>query len=310
MTARLLRWLTLVELCVMAAWALGLYRVANWPLGWSIVAAACIPLLTHGWIIGLQSIAGAWWRRRTAADGGGAWNAIRAWLVESWISLRTFRVDVPWRAGQALPQGDDPARIPVLLVHGHLCNRGVWRSMAGWLAERGHAIEALDMEPPFADIDRYAPQIEAAAARLLNRTGAPTLAVIGHSLGTMAIRAWARQYGHGPIAAFVSLGGPHQGTWIAKFAHTAGAVQLRPASQWIADLAASETTQFRRLTTVILSLHDNVIMPQVTQTLPDARTIVVRGIGHLELLHHRSIRPLVAQALDAATGHDRTGTPP
>ena len=235
---------------------------------------------------------------RAAATGTRA--ALAAWVGETAASLQSFFLLMPWLGRQSLPSGNDPARLPVVLVHGYFCNRAIWRPMARWLAARGHALESPNLEPPFAGIDDFLPSIDAAVERLRARTGAPRIGLVGHSLGSLVIRRWLCERGDADVAAIVTLGAPHQGTWSARFGLGDCVVQMRPDNPWLLQLAATETPPMRERFTTVLTLHDNIVMPQVTQTMPDARVVVLAGLGHLQLTRHSSVRPFVAAALDRA----------
>jgi len=316
MIARLLRLLVAAEVATAIGVGFWLSGPVGWPAWAAIAGALAVAPLAHGWVIGLQSLTGAWQRSESArlapqqAPGGpgdiaarpapGLRSALAAWLGESLASVRSFVLWMPWLGNSLLPSGSDGRRVPVMLVHGFLCNRAVWRPMAAWLAARGHAVESINLEPPFAGIDDYVPGIEQAVERLRARTGAERVALIGHSMGGIAIRAWLRRHGAARVAAVVTLGSPHRGTWSARHAIGRNVAQMRPESPWLADLARSETPALRRLFTVILSLHDNIVMPQATQTLDDARIVVLEGLGHVQLAQHRAVRPPVAEALERA----------
>lgn len=316
MIARLLRWVVAAEVATAIAVGFWLSGPVGWPAWAAVAGALAFVPLAHAWVIGLQSLTGAWQRSESARLGPqrasgepgaiaarpapGLRAALAAWLGESRASLRSFVLWMPWLGRSPLPSGSDGRRVPVLLVHGFLCNRAVWRPMAAWLAARGHAVESVNLEPPFASIDDYVPTIEQAVERLRARTGAERVALIGHSMGGIAIRAWLRRNGAARVAGVITLGSPHRGTWSARHAIGRNVAQMRPENPWLADLARSETPALRRLFTVILTLHDNIVMPQATQTLDDARIVVLDGLGHLQLAQHRAVRPQVAEALERA----------
>lgn len=320
MIARLLRLIVAAEVLVFLLAAFWLTRSAGWPPWLAALAGLAITPLLAAWFVGLQSLIGAWQRRNWRAELNQRGQlegqqvpiltvcaALRAWIGETAASLRTFVLRVPWYGETPLPSGDDPNRLPVVLVHGYFCNRAIWRATAARLARRGHAIESVNLEPIFGGIDDYVPTIEAAVASLSARTGASQIALVGHSMGGLAIRAWIRRHGAGRVAAIVTLGTPHHGTWSADFGIGRNVAQMRQGSKWLATLAQSETAQIRRLFTVIITLHDNVVMPQALQTLEDSRTVVLSGVGHVALLGNRQAFEGVAEALGRTTATARSG---
>ena len=85
-----------------------------------------------------------------------------------------------------------PAGVPrrgVILVHGFLCNRGVWNPVMRRLRVYGIPFVAVNLEPPFCPIDRYVDAVEAGVRRLELATGLPPV-VVAHSMGGLAVRAW------------------------------------------------------------------------------------------------------------------------
>ncbi len=314
MIARLLRLIVAAEVLVIFLAAFWLTRFADWPLWLAALAALAITPLAPAWFIGLQSLIGASQRRNWRGELEGQQApiptvraALRAWIGETVASLHAFVLRMPWFGETPLRSGDDPYHLPVLLVHGYFCNRAVWRTMAKRLARRGHAIESVNLEPIFGGIDDYVPTIEAAVDRLCARTGASRVAVIGHSMGGLALRAWIRRYGAGRLAAAITLGAPHHGTLSATFGIGRNTSQMRWGSTWLATLAQSETAQIRQLFTVIITLHDNVVMPQALQTLEGSRTVVLGGVGHVALVGDRNAFKAVTVALDRGTAAARDG---
>ena len=262
----------------------------------------------HGLIIaldfGLAALAGS---VTPASHRLGVGGAVAVFLREWRDSVIAFQFAQPWRAPRALA-GEDaawpgrPGYVPVLLIHGFFCNRQLWQPLAGWLTARGHAVAAVDLEPVLGSIDDYVPAIETAVARLLARTGAPAVALLGHSMGGLVARAYLRRHGNGRVAALITLGTPHRGTVHARFGHGANARQMRIDSGWLEQLGAHEAARGAwPATTVILSHHDNIVAPQADQTVPHATTTVaLGGVGHLSLVYDRKVWALIAEALDRA----------
>ena len=279
--------------------ALWLHRVHDWPAALATLGAVAVPVLANAAILGQQFAIGAWLRRRTRPDLRlGLAAALRAWLGEIVASLRTFFYAQIRYGAQPLPSGTGHDRMPVLLVHGYFCNRGIWRPFARWLAERGHAVDSVNLEPVFGSIDDYVPLVEAAIERLRTRTGAERVAVVAHSMGGLAVRAFLAQHGTAAIGAVVTLGTPHRGTWLARFGYGRNVAQMRLDSGWLRDLAAREAGQTRAPFTVVLSYHDNIVVPQSIQTLEGARTIELIARGHVELAYDRGVWARALEAIE------------
>jgi len=282
----------------------------GWPAAAAIPAGLIAPIGLHASILAIHFTLA--WRGRGPRSGNvrsaGTWAESRAWLL-AWArelvdSIRTFSLAQPLLAGRPFaacdPPPDGPRRLPVLLLHGYFCNRALWRPMAARLAARGHPVEAIDLEPPFASIDDYAPRIAAAVEALQARTGVPRVALVCHSMGGLAARAYLRAAGDSAVACVVTLGTPHRGTLHAAIGSGANARQMRRDSEWLQRLAAQEPPERLRRFTVVMSWQDNIVAPHAVQTLPGARTVTFTGLGHVSLANDRRVTAAVCEALDAA----------
>jgi triacylglycerol esterase/lipase EstA (alpha/beta hydrolase family) len=308
MIARLQRWLLAGQLLlgvVVAAWLAGSGR-ASIPA--AVLAGILAPLALHAAIL-TADFAIAWVARGERPAGGpraGVGHALRTWLGaylrEIVDSVRTFSIAQPLLASRPLPQGGAGGRLPVLLIHGYFCNHALWRSMAVRLVAAGHAVDAVDLEPPFASIDDYAPRIARAVDALRARTGADRVALVGHSMGGLAARAYLRACGDDAVACVVTLGTPHHGTVHATLGRGRNVRQMRRDSDWLRALAASEPPGRLGKFTVVLSWQDNIVAPQAIQTLPGARTVALQGLGHISLAYDARVAGVVLEALAGADG--------
>ncbi|GAA4328036.1 hypothetical protein GCM10023144_13410 [Pigmentiphaga soli] len=237
-------------------------------------------------------------RRCRGPDAPPAWGWLRALPGEAALSMRNMYLDIPWRHRwpPRLPAG---ARGSVLLVHGYGCNRGIWRGLDTWLARRGWAVDAPDLEPPHAGIDDFGAQVAAAAARLAARTGHPAVVVVAHSMGGLAARAALCQSPQAPIAHLITLGTPHHGTWSARYGRGECAPQMLPASPWLRALAGREQAGAADRLTCIASLHDNVVAPARQALVDGAPQLVRGGVGHMALLSDRAVRNYLDGRLQA-----------
>jgi len=221
-------------------------------------------------------------------------------------AITVFMLRQPWpRQGQGiLPptvRATQPAQLPVLLVHGFVCNHRVWDNVASDLRQAGHPVLAIDLEPLFTSIDDYAERVEQAASALLASSGAQQLALVGHSMGGLVIRAWLRRFGSQRVARVITLGSPHQGTRIANASLTPNGTQMLWHSAWLQALQNSETPALRGLMSIALTRQDNIVYPQRAQVLAGAAVTEFSGIGHLQLCLDPAVRAWLLQQLDART---------
>jgi pimeloyl-ACP methyl ester carboxylesterase len=109
---------------------------------------------------------------------------------------------------------DPPARraqLPILLVHGVLCNAGVWHPFARRLRERDAGpVYAISYGPPLASIDLFAQQLSRRIDAILAATQAPRVMIVAQSMGGLVVRACLRDGSGAKIARVVTIGSPHR----------------------------------------------------------------------------------------------------
>lgn len=192
----------------------------------------------------------------------------------------------------------------VVLVHGFLCNRGVWLPWLPELRARGHAYVALTLEPAFGSVDDYVAAIDTAMRQVQAATGLPPV-LVGHSMGGLAARAWLRTLAQPPaqrVHRILTLGTPHHGTWPARFSHTTNGMQMRLDSPWLQALAASEGAAQRALFSCWYSDCDNIVYPTRSATLDGADNHLLHGLGHVHMVYAPQVRAACWQALQTGPG--------
>ncbi|MDQ6620105.1 MAG: alpha/beta fold hydrolase [Pseudomonadota bacterium] len=295
--------ITAITLCLLllgggvayAAWALAAYRHGVEPALLALGAAgaylALFGIFATVWFL----LAWAYRAQRPPQAQIGFATTVRM-FTEEWITL----------AGSALRMGfgwwfmrDPPATRadrPVLLVHGVLCNAGVWLGMRGALSGMGVGpIYTISLRSPLASIDRFAEQVAARIDHILAVTGAPKIVIVGHSMGGLVARAYVRAYGSNRVTRLVTIGTPHRGSVVARGVPGACLGQMCPGSEWLQGLNAAARPVIPVVS--IWSWHDSMVVPQDSSQLAGATNITVTGVGHNALLRNRRVIRLVAEAL-------------
>lgn len=215
---------------------------------------------------------------------------LRAWWGEVLCGPRVFGWRQPWRSERFADRLGGrseaaPSRRGVVLIHGFFCNRGLWNRWLEALAADGVPCIAVNLEPVFGSIDDYVPVIDAAVQRLQHATGlAPVL--VGHSMGGLALRRWRLAPGNAArVHHAITLGTPHQGTWLARFALSHNARQMRQASRWLQQLAAAEAALPPLSATCFYTACDNIVFPLATATLASAHNVRLDAVAHVDLVH-------------------------
>jgi triacylglycerol lipase len=294
---------------VLLVWA-GLW-LAGW-LFWGAtvwaVAVALSILCLHAPVMAVEFALLRWANRNDPAPRAGALELLRAWFAEVLSAVVVFGWRQPWRSRRFEDDlgSHDPGRRGVILVHGFVCNRGLWNPWLRRLHALGVPCIALDLEPAFGSIDRYPPLIEDAVRRMTETTGQPPL-LVAHSMGGLAVRAWLRDFsGDRRIHGVVTIGSPHRGTWLARFGYSPNAREMQLDGRWMRALAAAEPPERHRRFTCFYSHCDNIVFPASTATLPGADNRHLRGTAHVHLVQH----PAVFDAVLCRLRDDDADDPP
>lgn len=294
MLARLLRRFLAVQLLLGGLLSWWISPHLGLSLVWAVLGVVLFPIAlvtVIGFIAAVRSHVpgsnGLWWR---------------ALMGENWAMLRLSLLEMPWtfHPPRVLHAIGPERLIPVVLVHGYVCNHRIFDRLTGDLRQAGHPVLAVDLEPVFASIDDYAPLVESAVERLCRETGASQVALVGHSMGGLVIRVWMRQLGSHRAARILTLGTPHGGTRADLYPFSPNSLQMVWESPWLKDLSTSETSDGRALMQIALSPQDAIVFPQREQILPGVPVTVFEGLGHIELCFNRKVRDWVVAQLALA----------
>jgi triacylglycerol esterase/lipase EstA (alpha/beta hydrolase family) len=177
-----------------------------------------------------------------------------------------------------------PSEAPVVLVHGVLCNAGIWARFVRFLRRSGiDSVYALSYGPPLASIEAFAAQLARKIDEALAATGARQVVVVAHSMGGLVTRAYLRRHGGAKIARVLTIGTPHHGSVFASCFPGVSLGQMRLGNPWLAELNAAPLDPALRLVS-LWSWHDSMVAPQTSSELPGALDVPLIGIGHNALL--------------------------
>lgn len=186
----------------------------------------------------------------------------------------------------------DGSATPVLLVHGIVDNRSIFVHFARVLRRRGHGtVQAVNYSPMTAftgDVRAAARDLGEHVERMCAASGVDRVHVIGHSLGGLIARYYVQRLGGDDrVDTLVTLGSPHQGSFIAHLLPpTVVPRQLQPGSDLLRELtepAPGCRTRFL----AVWSRMDQLIIPQRNARLehPDLQVTNVRldHVGHMAM---------------------------
>jgi triacylglycerol lipase len=186
------------------------------------------------------------------------------------------------------------AGTPILLVHGVLDNRSVFTLLRRALVRRGFGrVRTLNYPIYTHDVRAAADRLSSEVERLAEESGYERVHLVGHSLGGIIARYYAQRLGGDRrVHTVVTLGSPHAGTELARFAPAGVLRQLRPDSDLVAELAAP-APDCRTRFVAFWSDHDEMVQPRGAARIehPDllADNVLVPGVGHLSLPIHSEV---------------------
>ncbi|HEX4857023.1 MAG TPA: alpha/beta fold hydrolase [Limnobacter sp.] len=224
---------------------------------------------------------------------------IKAVVVESFASFRLITLLQPWaRHPDGIRLAGKNWRkkkpLPVLLVHGYLCNSAVWTGTRALLDRADVSTHAITLEPAIGSIRSYSEAIHEAIDELLLATGAPQVKIIAHSMGGVAVRYHATEYGHHRIAGMISIGSPHYGTALSTLGIGKNVKQMAWGSYFLKTLREHPTDrEFQKKIWSLWSPQDNIVCPPVSSKLEHAKNIAVPGCGHVSLLNDSTTEDLI-----------------
>jgi triacylglycerol esterase/lipase EstA (alpha/beta hydrolase family) len=189
---------------------------------------------------------------------------------------------------------------PVLLVHGINDTGSVFNKMASYLREQGLSVHTVDLVPNNGAevLDKLAQQV----ANYISTTfeAKQPFDLVGFSMGGLVSRYYIQRLGGiDRVQRFITISSPHKGTIVAYGTWLAGAVQMRPNSDFINDLN-SDVEMLKQLNfTSIWTPYDLMILPAESSQIGIDKEVILPVILHpLMLTDIRALR-IVAKALIA-----------
>ncbi len=298
-TTRSWTWAAAIGCVVIGGW-FGLRVLLN-ALSFLIAASAARPrpgefrisvlkwiaaVLREAWVF---SVAYAWYQARPMRFGreGGA-------SAASEMTNRSPENRVPDNSASHHSAPDtlspsDPsagARPLVLLVHGYVCNGGVWARYVRWFDAAGCDVHTISLEPLFGDLATISRSLEARIDALARQYPGRQIQLVCHSMGGLVARAYVRRCGGARLGKVITLGTPHQGTALAVLGLGQNARQMHSDSAWMADPANRPPLDEA---TAVFTYDDNLVSPRENATLDGMTRIALSGIGHLSLTASRKV---------------------
>jgi triacylglycerol lipase len=190
---------------------------------------------------------------------------------------------------------------PVLLVHGIDASGRRFKAMRTGLLRYGFKpVIAMDIIPSNGSIpiEAMAEQVRDAARHLLTSTGADRIDCVGFSMGALATRYFLQKLGGRTIIRrFISISGPHHGSYNALFRPNTACRQMRPGSPLLQNLN-SETDPFDEVDVYsFYTPFDLMVIPSRSSILPHAHNRPFNVWLHPLMITNRRVIEAVVHTL-------------
>lgn len=194
----------------------------------------------------------------------------------------------------------------LVLVHGYLCNPSVFLPMSAYLRYRG-----IQQILPFAYPSTQGVEHGAIALRayLREHVRGGEIDLVCHSLGGLVARTYLQELGGARrVERCVTLGTPHFGTYNAYWLPGRVGREMRPGSELLRRLRASQAAAAEVRFLSIIAGSDNLVIPRVF-----ARHEVeahVPDLGHMAMLFSPRVWRLTCAHLMDEAPETATATAP
>jgi triacylglycerol lipase len=193
-------------------------------------------------------------------------------------------------------------RREVLLVPGWSDRSRSFRHIRTFLVNAGFPpsnIHTIDFRSRNGSNVEHAAELAQRIAEIPSN-GARDVDVIAHSMGGLAVRYLLA---HHPAAAnrirrAISLGSPHRGTMMAFLGWGRGALEMRPQSSFLRDLANAPFNGAELIS--IRAPVDLRILPGSNSVLEGARNYEILCLGHRDLLRRKRVLQRIVDLLQEA----------
>lgn len=112
-------------------------------------------------------------------------------------------------------------------------------------------------------------------------------------MGGLAVRRWRAEPGNAPrLHRVLTIGTPHNGTWLARFAFTSNGREMKRGSRWLQRLQEGERdTDVNPYAgfTCFWGHCDNIVFPASTATLAGADNRHVSATPHVAMAEHAEV---------------------
>jgi len=255
-----------------------------------------------GRVVGRALLGASRWVGRKAVDG---WQAIDPDLRAHLVQLPVVGLTQLSARGSEVVALPDDGRRPVIFVHGFGGAPGNFLPLRAWLWTKGYKRTYAFEQPGEGTLEEAAEVLSAYVQAVVEVNALPPstrVDLVAHSMGGVIARlALAHATTRGRVATLVTLGSPHAGSHLARYANTPRALDLRPGSALFERLRAQEPwpgpPEWPRLI-AFWSPADVIVVPPESARVQGAVNVELPGFTHYSYL----VRPEAWRQVEQALG--------
>jgi triacylglycerol lipase len=191
-------------------------------------------------------------------------------------------------------------------VHGLGGTKSSWYFVERALAAKGLTVGAITYASLGTSVERIADRVAVEVERMLAKTGADKVHLIGHSLGGVVIaQAIASGRLAGKVDTVVTLGAPFGGSpWAHLVPFGAVVRALRGGSPLLRRLASAPIPEGVRWLAITATLDVVVPGARSVPAQAEVETVTIGGIGHLGMLLSPQVVRRIVASLPQITNED------
>jgi len=225
------------------------------------------------------------------------WIDVTLRFFEECLATALARVALPLRrnAAPAVGGAADAGRSPLVLVHDWGLSSGSFALLRRRLQRGGFGpVYDFRYRSARADIEAIAAQLRDFIEPLAAQSQQP-ITLLGHGIGGLVVRYYARRFPARRVRRLVTLGTPHHGSLLAR----RWLPHLAPDSPWLGNLNAGDRTPQQYDAIAIFSTFDALLLPPAVAYYDGAHNVQLNNVGHYAMLTSRRVYDLIAENLAA-----------
>lgn len=205
----------------------------------------------------------------------------------------------PSAPAAATPDTAAPAGRPIVLLHGAGMRGLSMAPLARKLRADGRTVFSFTYWPPGMPFAAYARQLSDYLDSIGNERGFTEFDAVGHSAGGVILRRFLAAHNDPRrIVRIVTLGAPHGGSELWRFAPSELGLQLRPGGPFLERLD-EEGLPPGVEATAIAGDFDQLVIPNAYARWesPGVSNHTIQNAGHARLIFHPETLRIIRQAL-------------